>query len=83
MTKGNDDTTQQLPAIKTDPGALKTETHPENAVLDFADKVQDLMNYAYHQSQPANGQLTLARHQKFADWCNALGDLWREVKKHV
>ena len=81
MTKKDDDTTQHLPAIETE--ELKTETHPETAVLGFADKVQDLMNHAYQQSQPAQGQQSTMHHQKFADRCNSLGDLWREVKKHA
>ncbi len=74
------DSTQHLPAIKPD---LKTETHPEAAVSAFATKVEGLMNEAYQQSQPAEGQLASDHHQRFADWCNHLGDLWREVKKHV
>jgi hypothetical protein len=74
------DSTQHLPAIKPD---LKTETHPETAVSSFAGKVEDLMNHAYQQSQPAEGQNATEHHQKFANWCNHLGDLWREVKKHA
>ena len=73
--------TQHLPAIK--PTEQKTENHPETAVSSFAKKVEDLMNHAYQQSQPANGQLSTALHKNFADWCNHLRDLWREVKKHA
>lgn len=81
MAKGNDDTTQHLPAIKH--AEQKTETHPETAVSNFADDIEDLMNHAYQQSQPAEGQPASEHHQRFANWCNHLGDLWREVKKHA
>lgn len=81
MTKGNDDTTQHLPAIK--PAEQKTENHPETDVSAFAKKVEDLMNHAYQQSQPTEGQPSSKHHQRFAEYCNDLGDLWRKVKKHV
>lgn len=73
MAKKTDDHTQDL----------LTENHPETAVPAFADKVQELMNHAYQQSQPANGQEATEHHQRFASWCNTLGDLWREVKQHA
>lgn len=81
MAKGNDDTTQHLPAINL--GGFKAETPPEIVVQSFAKKVEDLMNHAYQQSQPAEGQPATEHHRKFADWCNHLGDLWREVKNYA
>ena len=83
MTKKTDihDTDPQIPVVK--PDELKTETHPEIAIPDFAEKVNELMNYAYLMSQPGNGQAPTEHHQKFANWCNHLGDLWREVKSHA
>lgn len=60
------DTDPQLPVVKL-------------TVKGFADKVEKLMNEAGSQSHP---DAQPEHHQKFADWCNALGDLWREVKQH-
>lgn len=83
--KKTPDTDPQIPAVKhsQEQENILTETHPELAIPEFADKVKDLMNYAYQQSQPSEGQAPTEHHQKFADWCNALGDLWREVKSHA
>ena len=68
MTKKTEtpDTDPQLPAVKV---AEQPAT--------FASRIEDLMNYAYQQSQ-VEGK----HQQRYADWCNALGDLWREVKSH-
>jgi hypothetical protein len=68
------DTDPQLPVV----GGFKAETPPEIIAQSFADKLEELMNEAYQQSQ-VEGELQ----SKFADWCNHLGDLWREVKSHV
>lgn len=75
MTKKIDDTqnddTQQLPAVE-----------PVEQPASFADKVEDLMNHAVQQSIPEQGTPATEHHSRFANWANALGDLWREVKKH-
>lgn len=76
MAKDDKEKTQQLPAVKVED--LKTKTNPENVVSAFAMSIDHLMNQAYQQSQ-VEGE----HQQKFADWCNHLGDLWREVKQHV
>lgn len=72
MTKKDDDTTQQLPAVA-----------PVEQPSNFADKIEDLMNHAVHQSIPDQGEQATEHHSRFANWANALGDLWREVKHHV
>lgn len=71
-------TSEQLPTI-----GFKAETPPEIVVQSFADKVKDLMNHAVQQSIPAPNQQATEYHGRFANWANALGDLWREVKQHA
>jgi hypothetical protein len=77
-TNPDEQETQQMPAVKP-----QDEQKSESPVQSFAKKVEDLMNHAYQQSQPAQGQESTEHHQKFAKWCNHLGDLYREVKQHV
>lgn len=70
------DTDPQLPVVKL--SGFKAETPPEVIAKSFAGKLEGLMNEAYQQSQ-VEGDLQ----SKWADWCNHLGDLWREVKQHA
>lgn len=83
MAKGNDDTTQHLPAIKLDEQKSVKPDPDYPTVKGFAARIESLMNEAYQQSQPAEGQPATEHHRKFADWCNHLGDLWREVKNYA
>lgn len=67
------DTDPQLPAAKA--------VTVEPAVKSFATKIEQLMNEAYQRTQ--DELVDPVEKQKFADWCNHLGDLWREVKQHA
>jgi len=71
MAKDDKDQTQQVSAVQPSVPATPAS---------FADKVEDLMNHAYQQS---HSDAQPEHHQKFADWCNHLGDLLREVRKHA
>ena len=79
MTKKSDDNdTVQVPAMK--PNDVKVEPQPEPT---FVERLEALMNHAVQQSIHAPGEQATERHQKFAHWANALGDLYREVKQHA
>jgi S-formylglutathione hydrolase FrmB len=71
----DNDTDPQLPTV---PAVLITpaKSTPDQPV-DFANKLEDLMNHAYQQSQDGEHK------HLWAAWCNELGDLWRKVKAHA
>lgn len=71
------DTDPQIPVVKAVENP-KSSTPEELALSHFIISLEGLMNEAYQQSQN-EGELQ----SKWADWCNALGDLWREVKSHA
>lgn len=76
----DNDTDPQLSAVKLPAPSKETiediglQGVPVKVVV-FANQIEELMNVAYQQSQ-VDGQ-------HWADWCNALGDLWREVKRYA